>query len=159
MSERFELMVNGTAVSVDGDGTRPLLFVLRGELGLKSARYGCGREQCGACMVLIDGEPAFACTRPVETAVGHEITTAEGLDPERLEVIRRAFVAEQAGQCGYCLSGIVVSAAALLERSPRPTRDAVVAALESHLCRCGTHNRIIRAVQRAGRELAEGQDR
>jgi nicotinate dehydrogenase subunit A len=158
MGERFELIVNGTVARTGGDGARPLLSILRDELGLKAARYGCGREQCGACMVLIDGEPAFSCTRMIETAAGRRITTVEGLDPARLEIIRRAFVDEQAGQCGYCLSGIVVSAAALLERSPRPSREEVVAALEPHLCRCGSHNRIIRAVLRAGREIAAGGD-
>jgi aerobic-type carbon monoxide dehydrogenase small subunit (CoxS/CutS family) len=128
--------------------------VLRDDLGLRGSRFGCGTEQCGACMVLIDGEPAYSCAREVETVAGKRITTVEGLVPNGApHALQQAFIDEQAGQCGYCLSGILVSAAALLARNTRPSRAEVAAALDRHLCRCGVHNRIIRAVQRAGAAL------
>ena len=144
MSDAFT--VNGRPVPITGDATRPLLALLREELGLLGTRFGCGTEQCGACMVLIDGAPAHACAREVGSLAGRTVTTVEGLD---MAPLREAFLAEQAGQCGYCLSGILVSAAALLARDPRPDRAAIAAALDPHLCRCGAHNRIIRAVARA----------
>jgi nicotinate dehydrogenase subunit A len=144
MSIHFE--VNGRPAAIEADPTAPLLDVLRNALGLKGARYGCGLEQCGSCMVLLDGQPVYSCTREVGTVAGRRVTTIEGLLGHRLH---QAFLDEQAGQCGYCLSGIIVSAAALLERMPHPTRADIVAALEPHLCRCGTHVRIVRAVERA----------
>ncbi len=144
MSVAFE--VNGRPVAVEADPTTPLLDVLRNALDLKGTRYGCGLEQCGSCMVLLDGQPIYACTREIGTVAGRRVTTIEGLTAHRLH---RAFLDEQAGQCGYCLSGIIVSAAALLERQQHPTRAEIVAALDPHLCRCGTHTRIIRAVERA----------
>jgi nicotinate dehydrogenase subunit A len=151
MSEGYDLIVNGTSVHVGGDGARPLLSVLREELGLRGSRFGCGTEQCGACMVLIDGEPAFSCAREVAAVAGKAVTTVEGLSRNgALHPLQQAFLDEQAGQCGYCLSGILISAAALLARNPRPTRADIVAALDAHLCRCGMHNRVIRAVARAG---------
>jgi nicotinate dehydrogenase subunit A len=140
------LEVNGRAVQVRAGETTPLLDVLRNELNLKGTRYGCGLEQCGSCMVLLDGEPVFSCAREVGTVAGRSVTTVEALAGHRLV---QAFLDEQAGQCGYCLSGILVSAKALLDRNPHPTRADVVTALDRHLCRCGTHQRIIRAVQRA----------
>ncbi len=149
----IDLHVNGRSVSVDADPTTPLLDVLRSTLDLKGTRYGCGLEQCGTCMVLIDGEPAFSCTREVGTVSGRPVTTVEGLGGHKLI---EAFVEEQAGQCGYCLSGILVSAKALLDRNPEPTRADIVTALDRHLCRCGAHNRIIRAIQRAAAGLREG---
>ena len=127
-----------------------LLDVLRNDVGLRATRFGCGQEQCGACMVLIDGEPAYACTRLVSTLAGREVVTVEGLAEDgSLEPLQQAFIAEQAGQCGFCLSGILVSAKALLDRNPAPSRAEIAAALDNNLCRCGVHNRIIRAVQRA----------
>ncbi len=145
-----ELTVNGRAVSVAADAATPLLDVVRNELDLKGSRYGCGLEQCGTCMVLIDGEPSYSCAREVGSVAGHSVTTIEGLGtPEAPHVLQRAFLEEQAGQCGYCLSGIIVSAAALLARVARPSRAEIVAALDKHLCRCGTHIRIIAAVQKA----------
>jgi nicotinate dehydrogenase subunit A len=153
MRENFNFVVNGRAVRVEAEGDRPLLSVLREELGLRGTRYGCGQEQCGSCMVLIEGEPHPSCARSVETAAGRAITTVEGL-PAR-QALQSAFVAEQAGQCGYCLSGILVSAAALLARNTCPTRAEVASALDRNLCRCGAHNRIIRAVQKAAAMLAE----
>jgi nicotinate dehydrogenase subunit A len=146
MSAEREFVVNGDTVRITGDGTRPLLAVLREELGLRGSRFGCGSEQCGTCMVLIDGEPAYSCAREVGSLAGRKVTTVEGL---ALAPLRQAFLDEQAGQCGYCLSGILISAAALLARDPQPSRAAIAAALDPHLCRCGAHNRIIRAVARA----------
>jgi nicotinate dehydrogenase subunit A len=146
----IELTVNGQAVSVKADAATPLLDVLRNELGLKGSRYGCGLEQCGTCMVLIDGEPSYSCARETGSVAGRSVTTIEGLGtPELPHPLQRAFLEEQAGQCGYCLSGIIVSAAALLARVARPSRAEIVAALDKHLCRCGTHTRIIAAVQKA----------
>lgn len=146
----IRLTVNGQAVAVRADAATPLLDVLRNELDLKGSRYGCGLEQCGTCMVLIDGEPTYACAREVGSVAGRSVITIEGLGtPEHPHRLQRAFLQEQAGQCGYCLSGIIISAAALLARNPRPTRADVVAALDRHLCRCGTHTRIIAAVLRA----------
>jgi nicotinate dehydrogenase subunit A len=122
-----------------------LLDVLRDELGLKGTRFGCGTNECGACHVLLDGRSVAACDTPLWAAAGHEVTTVEGL-PERL---REAFVAEQAAQCGYCSSGMLVAAAALLRTQPHPTEHQVRESLDGHLCRCGVHNRIVRAVLRA----------
>jgi nicotinate dehydrogenase subunit A len=145
-----DLIVNGRAVSVDAAATTPLLDVLRNHLDLKGSRYGCGLEQCGTCMVLVDGEPAYSCTRELGSTAGHSVTTIEGLGtPENPHPLQRAFLEEQAGQCGYCLSGILISAKALLDRNPTPTRSDIMTALDKHLCRCGTHTRIISAVQRA----------
>jgi nicotinate dehydrogenase subunit A len=146
----IELTVNGRAVSVDVESATPLLDVLRNHLDLKGSRYGCGLEQCGTCMVLIDGEPAYSCAREIGSVGSRSVTTIEGLgsaeDPHPLQL---AFLQEQAGQCGYCLSGIIISAKALLDRNPSPNRAEIVAALDGHLCRCGTHTRIIAAVQKA----------
>jgi nicotinate dehydrogenase subunit A len=147
----IELIVNGTPVRVESDRTTPLLSVLRDKLGLRGSRFGCGTEQCGSCMVLIDGEPAFSCAREIGSLAGKTVTTVEGLAPDGApHPLQQAFVDEQAGQCGYCLSGILISAAALLARNPHPTRSEIAAALDRHLCRCGAHNRIMRAVARAG---------
>ena len=150
------LHVNGRAALVAADPTTPLLDVLRNTLDLKGSRYGCGLEQCGSCMVLVDGEPVHACSREVGTVAGRRIETVESLADHPL---RQAFLDEQAGQCGYCLSGILVTAKALLDRTPRPTREQIVAALDKHLCRCGTQSRIIRAVERASVLLTEGAAR
>jgi nicotinate dehydrogenase subunit A len=146
------ITVNGTAVTLDVNPTTPLLDVLRNTLNLKGARFGCGLEQCGTCMVLLDGEPAFSCAREVGTVAGRTITTVEALAGHPLI---EAFIAEQAGQCGYCLSGILIGAKALLDRDPNPTRADITTALDRHLCRCGAHNRIIRAIQRAATTLRE----
>ncbi len=150
--------VNGRTVTAEADGSTPLLAVLREHLGLRGTRFGCGTEQCGACMVLIDGAPVYACTREVASVAGKTVTTVEGLSKNgALHPLQQAFLDEQAGQCGYCLSGILVSASALLARNPRPSRADIVAALDPHLCRCGMHNRVIRAVQRAAAQLAGGR--
>jgi nicotinate dehydrogenase subunit A len=138
---------------VAAEGT-PLLHVLRGECGLSGPRFGCGAEQCGACVVLVDGAPTYACTMGVEAVAGRRVTTVEGLgSPDAPHPLQRAFLDEQAGQCGFCLSGILVAAAALLAREPDPDDAAIREALDPHLCRCGSHNRIIRAVKRAATEM------
>ena len=141
--------VNGVAVEAPA-GDTPLLLFLRNTLGLAGTRFGCGTEQCGACVVLVDGAPRYACTLPVSALHGRRVTTIEGLARAgKPHPLQEAMLAEQAGQCGYCLSGIVMRAAALLATNPRPTEEEVRAALEAHLCRCGSHNRIVRAVMRA----------
>ena len=156
MTETFGFVVNGRPVSVDIDGTTPLLSVLRDELALRGSKFGCGTEQCGACMVLIDGKPEYSCSREISTVAGKTITTIEGLAKDGgLHPLQQALLDEQAGQCGYCLPGILISAAALLETNRQPSRADVIAALDPHLCRCGIHNRVIRAVQKAGTMLTE----
>ena len=150
--------VNGVARHVGTPETTSLLEVLRNHLGLMGTRYGCGLEQCGCCMVLVDDQPAYACTREVGTVAGRKVTTIEGLGtPATPHPLQRAFLDEQAGQCGYCLSGILISAKALLDRNPNPSRADIVAALDKHLCRCGAHQRILRAVERAAASLRPGK--
>jgi len=156
-SRHITFTVNGTAKSVAGPETATLLDILRNQLGLMGTRYGCGLEQCGCCMVLVDGQPAYACTREVGTVAGRTVTTVEGLGTQaKPHPLQQAFLDEQAGQCGYCLSGIVMSAKALLDRNPRPSRGDIVAALDRHLCRCGAHQRIVRAVERAAAAMNSG---
>ena len=150
--------VNGERRQVGAAETTSLLDVLRNQLGLCGTRYGCGLEQCGSCMVLLDGEPVYSCTREVGTVAGRSVTTVEGLGaPTRLHPLQQAFIDEQAGQCGYCLSGILMSAKALLDRNRTPSRADIVAALDRHLCRCGAHQRIVRAVERAAAALRNGR--
>jgi nicotinate dehydrogenase subunit A len=152
-----ELIVNDRAVQVSVPSDTPLLDVLRNQLDLKGARYGCGLEQCGSCMVLLDGEPIYACSREVGTAAGGRITTIEGLGTaEQPHPLQQAFLDEQAGQCGYCLSGIILRAKALLDHNPSPTRGEIARALDKNLCRCGAHPRILRAVEKAAAMLREG---
>lgn len=155
MAERFKMTVNGAAVEIDADGNTPLVYILRNDLGLKGTRFGCGQDQCGACHVLLDGHSVPACDTPVWAAAGKQVVTVEGLGSrDRPHRLQRAFIAEQAGQCGFCLSGILIAAAALLERTPSPSEADVRSALDRHLCRCGAHNRVIRAVLRAAKEAA-----
>ena len=154
MSENFTLTVNGLSHQVEASGTTPLLDVLRNHLGLKGSRYGCGLEQCGACMVLVDGETAYSCSREAGTLQGRSILTVEGLSAEgALHPLQQAFLDEQAGQCGYCLSGMLMAAKALLDRNPSPSRGEIAEALDPNLCRCGAHPRILRAVARAAAVL------
>lgn len=153
VTETITLRVNGVARTLQADPDTPLLDVLRGTLSLTAAHFGCGENQCGACHVLIDDHALPACDTPLWSAVGKDITTVEGLGtPERPHALQRAFIAEQAAQCGYCTSGILISAAALLKRRPEPNEAEVRAALDRNLCRCGAHNRIVRAVLRAAKE-------
>lgn len=156
MSSPITLTVNGRLCEIASAPTTPLLDVLRGPLQLRGSRFGCGLEQCGACKVLIDGVPAYSCTRQIGTLEGCDVLTVESLGSvEKPHPIQQAFIDEQAGQCGYCLSGILISAKALLDRNPTPTREDVIAALDPHLCRCGTHARIVRAVLLAAARLRE----
>jgi nicotinate dehydrogenase subunit A len=150
-----ELHVNGERREVDVDPATPLLWVLREKLGLTGAKYGCGLEQCGACAVLCDGKSVLTCTAPVESFAGKRITTIEGLAKSgELDPLQRAFVAEQAAQCGYCVPGIAIAAKALLDEVREPSDSQIRAALARHLCRCGTHPRMLRAVRRAVAERA-----
>jgi len=155
MSEEIRFTVNGQHRVVHRAQGTPLVYVLRNDLGLKGTRLGCGANQCGACHVLIDGRSVASCDTPLWAVADKDVVTIEGLGtPQRPNRLQRAFIAEQAGQCGYCLSGIVISAEALLAHTPDPTEDEVRAALDRHLCRCGSHHRIIRAVLRAAKEAA-----
>ncbi|MEP6655612.1 MAG: (2Fe-2S)-binding protein [Betaproteobacteria bacterium] len=147
---QFALTVNGRACTVEAEGDAPLLDILRDTLGLTGSRFGCGLEQCGACNVLLDGRAVPSCTLPLSAVAGRTIVTIEGLGtPANPHRVQQAFLDEQAAQCGYCTSGMIVSAAALLQRTPAPTAAEIKAALEGNLCRCGAHNRIVRAVLRA----------
>lgn len=157
MSAKFDFSVNGKAVSVSpASEETPLLAILRGVLGLMGTRFGCGLEQCGCCMVLIDGSPEKSCAKPVWSVAGKKITTVEGLGTaERPHPLQQAFLDEQAGQCGYCLSGIMITAKALIDRNPQPTRAEIAEALDGNICRCGSHNRILRAVAKAAAAMRE----
>jgi nicotinate dehydrogenase subunit A len=155
MSEPVKLRVNGAEHVVDADPATPLLSVLRGQLALMGTHFGCGANQCGACNVLLGEHAVAACDTPLWAAAGKDVTTVEGLGtPERPHPLQQAFIGEQAMQCGYCISGILISAAALLKHNPAPTEVEVRAALDRNLCRCGSHNRIVRAVLRAAKEGA-----
>lgn len=149
----MKLLVNGKPVDVAAKDDTPLLYVLRNELGLVGSRFGCGSGQCGACYVLVDGRPMASCDLPVSFVAGKTVTTVEGLGKDgELHPVQKALVAEQAAQCGYCMSGIAISASAFLAANPRPTEKQVREALDKHLCRCGSHNRVVRAVMRAANE-------
>lgn len=148
----IELTVNGERRRLDVDPATPLLLVLRNDLGLRAAKYGCGLEQCGACTVLLGGEAAMSCRLPVGQLAGREVTTLEGLaDGDTLHALQQAFIEEQAAQCGYCVPGILMSAAALLAWNEDPDDDAIRRQLSDHLCRCGAQPRILRAIKRAAR--------
>jgi|SRR5215831_4132316 len=158
MTQEFNFTVNGKPVSVAlANEATPLLNVLRNELGLMGTRFGCGLEQCGCCTVLIDGKAEKCCAKPVWSVAGKSVVTVEGLGtPEKPHPLQQAFIDEQAGQCGYCLAGIIVSAKALLDKNPSPTRAEIAAVLDDNICRCGSHNRIIRAVQKAAKAMKAG---
>lgn len=146
--------MNGAAKTVTAAPDTPLIYVLRNQLGLKGVRYGCGLEQCGCCTVLVDGKPAFACSQAVETVANTSVETIEGLGTsDAPHPLQQAFMDLQAGQCGYCLAGILMEAKALLAANPAPTRADIIAALDGHLCRCGAHNRIIAAIQKAAAQM------
>ena len=153
----ISLTVNGAAQSVDADPDTPLLYVLRDELGLHGAKFGCGLGQCGACTVLVDDRPAFSCLLPIAALAGRKVRTIESLGtPDRPGALAAAFEAEQAAQCGYCIAGMIMRAQALLERNNRPTEAELRAHLAPNLCRCGTHMRILRAVRRAAAAMGGG---
>jgi nicotinate dehydrogenase subunit A len=150
MAAELTLRVNGADHKLKIDPQTPLLYVLRNDLGLTAAKFGCGLEQCFACAVLADGEAVTSCATAVEAFVGKEITTLEGIGtPERLHRLQEAFLEEEAAQCGYCIPGMIVSAKALLDRTARPSDEEIRAALAPHLCRCGSQPRIVKAVRRA----------
>jgi nicotinate dehydrogenase subunit A len=153
----IELTLNGRPVRLEAKDDELLLDVLRERLALFGARFGCGAGQCGACAVLVDGEVAAACHTEMGTLAGKSVTTVEGLGtPERPHPLQTALLELQAGQCGYCLSGILVGAKALLDRNPDPSRAEVAQALDWHLCRCGVHNRVMDAVLLAARRMRQG---
>ncbi len=155
MTETVKLYVNGMEHTVVADADTALLYILRNDLGLKGTRFGCGLGQCGACNVLVDGRSTPSCDMPLRAAAGKRITTIEGLGAiGRLHPLQQAFIDEQAAQCGYCANGIIMSARALLDSNPHPGEDQIRAALDRNLCRCGTHGRIVRAIQRAARVMA-----
>ena len=148
---KYTFRLNGRSVTVDAwDPAQPLLYVLRGPLALHGPKFGCGLGQCGACTVLVDKTATRSCTLAVSRAASRDITTLEGLGtPEQPDVVQAAFIAEQAAQCGYCTNGMIMAAKALLARTPQPSVAQIKQALEGNLCRCGTHTRIVRAIQRA----------
>ena len=149
----YRLRVNGEARSVDvRDPDEPLLYVLRNHLRLTGAKFGCGLAQCGACTVLVDGQPTRSCTLPVSRVGSANVTTIEGVGSlEKPHPVQAAFIAEQAAQCGYCTNGMVMAATALLKSTPHPTVDQIKTSLAGHLCRCGTHTRIVSAIARAAK--------
>jgi len=150
------LTVNGKSHAVSAEPETALLYVLRNDLKLKGARFGCGLGQCGACTVLVDGKPVQSCDFPLSAAVGKAITTIEGLAPDGgRHPLQAAFIAEQAAQCGYCVTGIIMAAKALLDANPRPTDAEIRSALKGNLCRCGTHQRILNAIKRTAGEIAK----
>jgi nicotinate dehydrogenase subunit A len=156
MAEIFTLTINGVERQVEGDGDMPLLYALRDRLGLSGTKYGCGTEQCGSCCVLIDGARAVSCQTTLADAKGRDIVTIEGIGPEgALHPLQQAFIDEHAFQCGYCTPGLIVTAKGLLDRDPDPSEADIRTALQDNLCRCGSHPRVIRAVQRAAKEMAK----
>ena len=153
----MEMEVNGTARTVAADGDTPLLYCLRDDLKLKGTRFGCGAGHCGACTVMVDGRAVQSCDTPLWSVAGHKVTTVEGLADDRIgRVVRDAFIELQAAQCGFCIDGILMLVTALLRAQARPGRPAILKALERNLCRCGTHVRILRAIDLAIARLAEG---
>ena len=148
----MRLTVNGVARTLEAGADTPLLYALRNDLRLVGTRFGCGNGQCGACMVLIDGRPMTSCNAPLWSVEGRAVTTVEGLGEQgALHPVQQALIDEQAAQCGYCMSGIAVSAAALLSTNPSPSEEDVRKTLDRNLCRCGSHNRVVRAVLKAAR--------
>ncbi len=156
MAEPVSFRVNGNDVQVAVAGSTPLIYVLRNDLGLMGTRFGCGEGTCGSCTVILNGRAVTACNTPVEAVAGRSVETVESLaQSAEPHPLLAGIVAEQAGQCGYCLSGILMRAKALLAETPRPTRAEIAAALDANLCRCGAHGRIFRAVERAALEMAQ----
>jgi isoquinoline 1-oxidoreductase subunit alpha len=148
----ISLTINGKKARVDAEPDTPLLWVLREHLKLTGTKFGCGAGLCGACTVHVDGKAMRSCGVPLSLAAGKEITTIEGLSPNGTHALQKAWIAEQVPQCGYCQSGQIMQAAALLKEKPKPTREDIVAAMDGNICRCGTYPRIVRAIQRAARE-------
>jgi nicotinate dehydrogenase subunit A len=155
MPETFQLDVNGSMRQATAEPETPLLYVLRNDLALSGAKFGCGLAQCGACTVVVDGAPIRSCVTPLRVAAGKKIRTLEGLGtPDKPHPLQKAFIDTQAMQCGYCINGMIMSAKALLDRNPHATEGDIRDALAGNLCRCGSHNRIVRAIQKAQKEMA-----
>ena len=153
----FTINVNGRARSAEAAGDTPLLYVLRNDFGLNGAKYGCGVGQCGACTVMIDGKATRSCVTALSSMNAKKVMTLESLsDGGKMHPLQQAFIEEQAAQCGYCANGMIMTANAVLERTPRPTEAQIRKALAANFCRCGTHNRIVRAVQRAANQMVGG---
>ncbi len=148
----IQFNVNGRSHQVDVEPGTPLLWVLRDTLGLTGTRYGCGADQCGSCTVHVNGEPVRSCSLPVSAAAGKRVVTIEGLSRDSSHPLQKAWIAEQVPQCGYCQSGQIMQAAALLAKNPTPTRAEIIRHMNGNICRCGTYHRIIAAIQRAARE-------
>jgi nicotinate dehydrogenase subunit A len=149
------ITVNGKQHSIDAAPDTPLLYALRNDLELNGAKFGCGLAQCGACTVIIEGKPVRSCAAPLSSVAGKAITTIEGLGTSaKPHALQQAFMEEQAAQCGYCANGMIMTAKALLDKNPRPSEAQIKKALAANLCRCGTHNRIVRAIQRAAKVTA-----
>jgi nicotinate dehydrogenase subunit A len=155
MPQTFRLRVNGEFREVTADGDTPLLYILRNDLELSGAKFGCGLAQCGACTVVVNGAAIRSCQTQISAVENRDITTLEGLGTdEKLHPLQKAFIAEQAMQCGYCINGMIMSAKALLDRNRNPSEGEIREALAGNLCRCGSHNRIVRAIARAAKEMA-----
>jgi nicotinate dehydrogenase subunit A len=155
MPQNYSLRVNGATRNVSVEPDAPLLYILRNDFELNGPRFGCGLAQCGACTVLVDGKPTRSCVTPVSAVGAKPVVTLEGLGTaDKPHPLQKAFIEEQAAQCGYCANGMIMSAKALLDRTPKPSEAQIKKALAANLCRCGTHNRIVRAVQRATKESA-----
>jgi nicotinate dehydrogenase subunit A len=155
--ELIAFTLNGRPAQSKAKGSTPLVYVLRGEMGLLGARIGCGEGHCGSCTVIVDGKAVTSCDLPLDAVAGRSVETVEGLARDgKLHPVQQAIIAEQAGQCGYCLTGIVMRAKVLLESNPAPTRGEIAAALDGHLCRCGAQPRILRAIARAATAIAHG---
>lgn len=148
----MSLNVNGKTAQVDTTPDTPLLWVIRDQLKLTGTKFGCGIAQCGACTVHVDGKPTRSCVTPVSSVTDKKVTTIEGLSPNGEHKLQKAWVAEQVPQCGYCQSGQIMQAAALLEKKKNPTREEIVAHMDGNICRCGTYQRIVKAIQRAAKE-------
>ena len=158
MAKDIELNVNGARRAVTAEESTPLIYVLRNDLKLKGTRFGCGAGVCGCCTVLLDGRSIQSCNTPLAAAAGRQVTTIEGLGGGATpHPLQQAFIAEQAGQCGYCLTGIIMGAAALLERNPAPSDAEIRSGLDIHLCRCGAYDRILRAIRRASQQLRKSR--
>jgi len=156
MTQQLSFRVNGEIQDISAPANTPLLYVLRNDLQLKAAKFGCGLGQCGACSVLMDGRRTLSCETPLWACEGKSITTLEGLGTaDHLNALQKAFIFEQAAQCGYCVPGILISAQALIDQNPKPSEAEICAALDANLCRCGTHVRFVRAVLRATGQLIE----
>lgn len=156
MAKIHRLSVNGKSIQIEAEPSRSLLSVLREELGLTGAKYGCGEGQCGACTVLVDGGARRSCITPMSQMEGHEVTTIEALaSGDSLHPLQQEFLEVDALQCGYCTPGMILSALSLLQKNPQPSKSEIVKVMDGNLCRCGVYNRIVEAIQRAGRKMSE----